>query len=947
MKQTYNYIETYYPAQPRSEYLKKTSQTGGSSILVSGGSGTGTVTSDFDIFQGEGISIYKNTEDRLAYTISHGSTSDAASTTNESTFVLKNIEIDQFGHVTGFESGNVTEDLDQRYLRKDIDDTAHGNILFDKKIGSSVFTEGYAGRGWEITNIGAATLDSVRSRSDIFLAGKFGSPSFASGFTGHGVEIDMPTASGTVDHWTVRKSMKVYELVYSQIYGLGGSVIVSDLNKILKVEQNITFYRCYLDTMDGQMRMNLRKDDIVRMQRSSGVNIRYFYGEVINVTSLYFDLRIIDGEDYPEAGDVVFRFGNKSDLNRQGILYLTSSDDKAPYIDVLDGITDSSMEEKIKVRLGNLSGIRTKSGSVLNTYGLYAKGAYFEDTEIFLEDGMSVSQKFSVMNGIFDSTIEGVRNEMSLEPGNILKNSSFGTNLHYWKSENDILILSPENTPLWIIDNYYSEKKKVADMFQDGIKKVLRIRNTRIYQSNDVMNLVDETPINGEATGGSSTDDPENSDSIHSFSFLYKVIRPGTLSVGFKGQDLYMEKELKETSEEFLKIAETGKWDRTGDFEIKFTGEILIYGVSLFNDALANSEIRLSTQIFQNAEQIALRATKEYVDLQNDLIYRKYDAELSVKAQEIAMRVTEAHLNDVTQQLETKFTSSLSVQANRISAISQDLSNLWSAGWITTSQGNQLWAQKDVENLKNGEYLIKSVINQTPERIKISAKNIDFEGSVVFSEFNEKLDNKIDGKFSGSGNNYSLQINGKTIIDGGHIITDLIDVNKLYVTKLAANEGIIGGFKLDNGNLTWQQSNYFGNGSRLIKLGCANSQDGAVDVSFDASTSGAFGIKTVGSAPGGAAIYASSHSSQTYPKYGMTYAGYFDGNVDTNGELISNVCASQEYRAISERLSNGTYRYYTGISFNSNYDLDDVRFTVRNGLIVALHKDNGEIIIQG
>lgn len=119
-------------------------------------------------------------------------------------------------------------------------------------------------------------IDSARVRSDVFLAGKFGSPSFASGFAGWGVEIDIPRAAGTFDFLTVRKSMKVYELVYSQIYGLGGSVIVSDLNKILYVETCQGFYRCYMDSMDGTMRMNLRKDDIVRMQRSSGISIRYF-----------------------------------------------------------------------------------------------------------------------------------------------------------------------------------------------------------------------------------------------------------------------------------------------------------------------------------------------------------------------------------------------------------------------------------------------------------------------------------------------------------------------------------------------------------------------------------------------------------------------------------------------------------------------------------------------
>ena len=130
---------------------------------------------------------------------------------------------------TLYEINKAYVDISDMYLRKDIDDTAHGNILFDKKIGSSIFIDGWEGKGWEIQSTGAAILDSLRVRSDIYVGGNTGSPTFASGFTGWGWQIDTPTATGEMDNLFIRKTFTAYEIVYSQIYGLGGSQIVSDI----------------------------------------------------------------------------------------------------------------------------------------------------------------------------------------------------------------------------------------------------------------------------------------------------------------------------------------------------------------------------------------------------------------------------------------------------------------------------------------------------------------------------------------------------------------------------------------------------------------------------------------------------------------------------------------------------------------------------------------------
>lgn len=525
---------------------------------------------------------------------------------------------------TLYEINKVKQDNDKRYLRKDIPDIAHEDILFDKKIGSSIFLDGMDGKGWEIKADGSGIMEALKVRSDIYAGNKIGSISFAPGFTGWGTEIDIPTATGTFDNIFVRKTFTAYEIVYSQIYALGGNQIVSDINKIGRVERLSDRWRCYMDDMDGLMPMNLREGDGVKIQRRNGIaSTKYIFGRCIGISSDYFDVAypLIEGAGEPEAGDFAMRWGNDRDTTRQGLIYLTSADQGAPFIAVYDGITGVSTQDTLKAQIGNLSMIRTKNGTQLKGYGAYLNGIYIENSSIYLDNGMTVEQQFSVMNGELRSEIEGVRNDMSLESGNILVNSTFGKDTNYWRSENEVHFINVGGDLLWIGGAFYSEKREVADIYRDGERNVLRLLGTTIYQSNANMK--------GDKAAGT-----------YSYAFFYKVMRRGVLTVGFAGQELYDSLTL-DPSDEYVKLSKVGKWDGTGDFRIGFTGEILIYGVSLFNDRLADAVIKLETRILQTEEYIKLLATKEYVDSETGAIYTKYDAELSVMAEEISARVTE------------------------------------------------------------------------------------------------------------------------------------------------------------------------------------------------------------------------------------------------------------------------------------------------------------------
>lgn len=816
----------------------------------SGGEGGG---GDFSLAQGPGIEIKSDINN--IYTISHKDTSSQESINKTKKKGIASVLLDDFGHVTGLDTCDILdlEDLDKRYLRKDIPDIAHEDILFDKKIGSSIFLDGMDGKGWEIKADGSGIMEALKVRSDIYAGNKIGSISFAPGFTGWGTEIDIPTATGTFDNIFARKTFTAYEIVYSQIYALGGNQIVSDINKIGRVERLSDRWRCYMDDMDGLMLMNLREGDGVKIQRRNGItSTKYLFGRCIGISSDYFDVAypLIEGTGEPEAGDFAMRWGNDRDTTRQGLIYLTSADQGAPFIAVYDGITGVSTQDTLKAHLGNLSMIRTKNGTQLKGYGAYLNGIYIENSSIYLNNGMTVEQQFSVMNGELRSEIEGLKNDMSLESGNILVNSTFGKDTSYWAEANDIHFINVSGNLLWVGGSFYSDKRKVSDIYRDGNRNVLRIKDTYIFQRNDVMKVPEL----------------EESEEGHTFSFslFYKVMRRGVLTVGFQGQELYESLTL-EPSDEYVKLSKVGKWDGTGDFRIGFTGEILIYGVSLFNDRLADAVIKLETRILQTEEYIKLLATKDYVDSETGKIYEKYTGELSVMATEIAARVTHTEFDTETAAIRREVSSALTVQDGKISGISTDVNNIQNtidtAGWINTTQGNALFAAKSLENGDN----IISYINQTATTTTIKAERIDLVGAVTFSMFNTDLQSTINGKanssalgdlayedyitkgmmstalqselngkvsegalgtlayassiskndlaysllteFNGKANSSSLKALayldkveqaqlGATIISGGHIITSLIDTDAIY-----ANMASIGGFTIEDGGL--------------------------------------------------------------------------------------------------------------------------------------------------
>lgn len=145
---------------------------------------------------------------------------------------------------------------------------------------------------------------------------------------------------------------------------------------------------------------------------------------------------------------------------------------------------------------------------------------------------------------------------------------------------------------------------------------------------------------------------------------------------------------------------------------------------------------------------------------------------------------------------------------------------------------------------------------------------------------------------------------------------------KVYGSNCEFTGGKIGSFDISNNRLLWEGRDYFGDSSRTIKLGFGNNNDGLVDVAFGASTQGRFGVKAIGRAPGSAAIYGSSKSTQSYPTGGTVWAAWFDGYMFSDGYF------TRSPKGVVRGGLKGAYRI----------DNSDTWFVFDNGIAVACTK---------
>lgn len=154
----------------------------------------------------------------------------------------------------------------------------------------------------------------------------------------------------------VEKVSAEYEIVYDS---MGMQVFDSTGEEILApMDGGEMAYRCYFRQSDGDKEIvnEFAVDDLAQCREfnvktgvSHNVSNQYYWRRVIHVGEDYIDLSITDcdtGSTEPKAGDTIVTIGNKTDKNRQHVVYLSSYDEDAPCFKLYSGINSYSMLNK-------------------------------------------------------------------------------------------------------------------------------------------------------------------------------------------------------------------------------------------------------------------------------------------------------------------------------------------------------------------------------------------------------------------------------------------------------------------------------------------------------------------------------------------------------------------------------------------------------------------------
>ena len=529
-----------------------------------------------------------------------------------------------------------------------------------------------------------------------FLGGLFSdyiqSMNFSSGALGEGFVIKVDSKTGKsyieVDELFVRIKAMFSELEIKKLSYAGGNYMFTAAGmKCGTVEEHEDFWRCYLLVDDGETAIEnpFKEGDLVRFQDFNikpgvydNVSNRYYWRLCVRVGEDYIDLSKTDcdaGSDIPQEGDSLVQLGNRTDKKRQNAITLSVYGDDAPSIHQYAGIDSYSMAGK--------------EVTVISPQGNKFMG------DFILKTGINIMTQFQILEDLIYSEISKVLDEIQAED-NYLYNSAFASNTNGWEAKNDIHFFTVNGKFLLVNGKFYSRKDAMAAIIRDEDRNVLRILSSGIKQSNaDLANK--PTYEEGE--------EPRK----FFISFKYKVITAGTLTIGFPGQNLHFIEQL-EPGEEYIMKEYSGTWDGTGDFELKFTGDIYIHSLALTDNAYEDMITKFETQLSQTNEKIEAVAER-------------------------------------TSNLESK-----------------------SAGWLTTADGVKIWAAAEF-NDKGGEgnTKVSSLFNVSADKISLKSQHIQLEG-VITANGNIKIHE--DGSIECHNGSFTGDITAENGYIGAFKITD-------------------------------------------------------------------------------------------------------------------------------------------------------------------------------
>lgn len=580
------------------------------------------------------------------------------------------------------ENDNDLLDLINQRLSKVDDDTAAGLITFLKGI----------------------ITDSIRSRQ--YTSGALGA-GFAAYINNSGRSV------AEVDELIVRVKAIFHELVIEILSHVGGEVILSPASmKCIRVEEQEDTYRCYFKSTDGDTTINNEfvLHDQARCQTFNikpgvheNVSNRFYWRLVTGIGDDYIDLSktdCYDNSDIPQVGDDIVQLGNRDpeQEERQNAIILSSYGPDAP-----------SIKQYMYIDHYTLEG---KECTVVSPHGNVFTG------DFILKTGINIATQLQVLENLIKTEIQNIEYIIN-DADNYLTNASFTADLDNWITGSSVSVYEDNSSLLTVNEKLYAANESFVGLASYNGKYMLRIKNGFIKQLASVIK------------------DPSNI-GVFYVSFKYYCTEAGTLSCGFKNQELYNEIEI--TENRTPKIHEfSGVWDGTRDFILEFSGEIYVSLVSLTNKPLDDFKVEINSKFEQMADSIKACVTS---------------------------------INNLTNTVKE-------------------------SGFQTTADGTKIYAWYiDGDGKKK-----LSLFNVTPDGIFLDSSFINVKGVVNFESFTPEFQAAFELYFSNASmtakddiarqlgyTNYAQLVenaaaSGNTLIVGGYLNTKLIDV----ATLLAGN----------------------------------------------------------------------------------------------------------------------------------------------------------------
>ena len=674
-----------------------------------------------------------------------------------------------------------------------------------------------------------------------FLGGLFSdyiqSMNFSSGALGEGFVIKVDSKTGDsyleVDHMLARKSATFIELLIQRLRQVGGQIILSPASmSCSKVEEYDTFYRCYFENTDGEKTI-VQEFVIGDQARSQTFNIKpgvhenvsntYYWRLVTSVGDNYIDLSKSDcdtGSAAPQAGDDIVQLGNRTDKTRQNAIVLAAYGNDTPSFRQYAGIDSYSLAGK-EVTAFSPNGNKVTGDFILKT-------------------GVNILTQFKILEDLIYSEISKVLDEVQAKD-NYLYNASFASNTNGWETKNDVRFFTVNGKFLLVNDKFYSRKDAMAAIIRDGDRNVLRILSSGIKQPNaDLANK--PTYEEGE--------EPKK----FFISFRYKVATAGTLTIGFPGQNLHFTERI-EPGEEYAMKEYSGAWDGTGDFELKFTGDIYIHSLALTENAFEDLYTKLSSEIKQTAESIRLEV-KELSESNN----QKF-SQIEQTAESIRLEVKE--LSESNNQKFSQIEQTAENLKLSVTKIEEDVTQLGlDINGVTDEL--KLYVKKDG---------LGSEINVALDNISVVSKNIYFTGDI-----------------SANGN-VSIQADGTIKAIGGY-----------FEGEINANSGVFKNVRTPNNSLVIDEN---GNVSIVGKISTASS---GTKIEINPNSNSLKFYNSKGYDVGGISFLNSGGggTSVTYPRLKLD-------NIASDGNLTASTTLFAGSLSMISNLSGSRYQVSLGI----------------------------------